>query len=210
MPGLYAKGDFDLAGFAVGAVERGQVLPRLADVGAGDVLIGVDSSGLHSNGYSLVRHAVQGANLSYASQAPFEAGHTLAEALLTPTRLYVKGALGAIRAGGVKAMAHITGGGITENLPRVLPNGLDAEIDLSAWTPHTVFPWLAKIAGIEEREMLRTFNCGIGLIVVAAPESAHDIIEALGASGDTARIVGKLAEGGGEAKVTYRNALNLA
>ncbi|MGD0190120.1 MAG: phosphoribosylformylglycinamidine cyclo-ligase [Rhizomicrobium sp.] len=210
MPGLYAKGDFDLAGFAVGAVERGQVLPRLAAIRAGDVLIGVDSSGLHSNGYSLVRHAIDRANLSYAAPAPFDEGRSLGEVLLMPTRLYVKGALGAIAAGRIKAMAHITGGGITENLPRVLPKGLDAEIDLSAWSPHPVFPWLAKTAGIEEREMLRTFNCGIGLIVVAGAEQAHAIIQAFAASGDTARIIGRIAEGDGDAKIIYRNVLNLA
>src|ERR1700759_2931470 len=147
MPGLYAKGDFDLAGFSVGAVERGHVLPRTAEMVAGDVLIGIASSGVHSNGYSLVRKVVEKSGLSWDADAPFAPGKKLGEALLTPTRLYVKSALEALRAGGVKGLAHITGGGITDNLPRALPEGLDAEVDLSIWTPPAVFGWLAKSAG---------------------------------------------------------------
>ena len=135
MPGLYAKGDFDLAGFSVGAVERGHVLPRTAEMAAGDVLIGVASSGVHSNGYSLVRKLVEKSGLGWDADAPFAPGTKLGEALLTPTRLYVKSALEALRVGGVKGFAHITGGGITENLPRALPDGLDAEVDLDCWTP---------------------------------------------------------------------------
>src|SRR6202000_814309 len=138
MPGLYAKGDFDLAGFSVGAVERGHILPKLKDMVTGDVLIGVASSGVHSNGYSLVRRVVSDAGLAWDAPAPFDASRKLGEALLAPTRLYIKSGLEAIRAGGVKGFAHITGGGITENLPRCLPDGLDAQIDLDGWTPPPV------------------------------------------------------------------------
>src|SRR5665213_566272 len=146
MPGLYAKGDFDLAGFSVGAVERSAILPKTHEMIAGDVLIGVASSGVHSNGYSLVRRVVSDAGLVWDAPAPFDKLRKLGEALLTPTRLYIKSGLEAIRSGGVKGFAHITGGGITENLPRALPEGLDADIDLSTWTPPTVFGWLAKSA----------------------------------------------------------------
>ncbi len=132
----------------------------------GDVVIGVASSGVHSNGYSLVRRVVEQSGLAYDAPAPFADGKTLGEALMTPTRLYVKSALAAIRSGHVKGLAHITGGGVTENLPRALPDGLDAQINLDCWTPPGVFGWLAKSAGIETMEMLRTFNCGIGLIAV--------------------------------------------
>jgi phosphoribosylformylglycinamidine cyclo-ligase len=209
MPGLYAKGDFDLAGFAVGAAERGAILPKTAEMRAGDVLIGVASSGLHSNGFSLVRKVVKQRKLTYRARAPFEPGKKLGEALLEPTRLYVKSALAAIRTGGVKGLAHITGGGITENTPRALPVGLDAEIHLGAWTPPPVFGWLAKSARIDEREMLRTFNCGIGLVAVASEKSSGFVIEAFQQSGDKAVRLGTLVPGEGEAKVRYRGALKL-
>ncbi len=209
MPGLYAKGDFDLAGFTVGAVERHHVLPRTNDMNEGDVVIGVASSGVHSNGYSLVRRVVTDAGVAYDAPAPFDKSHTLGAALLAPTRLYVKSGLAAIRAGGVKGLAHITGGGITENLPRALPDGLDAEIDLSCWTPPPVFGWLARQAGIAEREMLRTFNCGLGLIAIVAPESAGHVIDAFQEGGEKAMRVGHLIAGEGEAKVTYKGVLKL-
>jgi phosphoribosylformylglycinamidine cyclo-ligase len=209
MPGLYAKGDFDLAGFAVGAVERGATLPKTKEMVAGDVLIGVSSSGVHSNGYSLVRKVVEMAKLSWDAPAPFDASKKLGEALLAPTRLYIKSGLGAIRAGGVKGFAHITGGGITENLPRVLPDGLHAEIDLSSWAPLPVFGWLAKTAGIEEREMLRTFNCGLGLIAVVSEKCAGHVIDAFQESGERATRIGHLVKGDGEAKVRYKGALKL-
>jgi len=209
MPGLYAKGDFDLAGFSVGAVERRAILPKTAEMRPDDVLIGVVSSGLHSNGYSLVRRVVEHSGLSYDAAAPFAPEVSLGEALLTPTRLYVKCALRAIHAGGVKGFAHITGGGITENTPRALPDGLDAEIELGAWTPPPVFGWLAKTAGIAEAEMLRTFNCGIGLVAVVAEKSAGHVIDAFQACGDKAVRIGKLIPGKGEAKVQYRGALKL-
>jgi phosphoribosylformylglycinamidine cyclo-ligase len=209
MPGLYAKGDFDLAGFSVGAVERGDILPKTAAMKEGDAILGVASSGVHSNGYSLVRRVVADAGLSYGEPAPFARGQSLREALLAPTKLYVKSALAAIRAGGVKGLAHITGGGITENLPRALPNGLDAEIDLASWAPLPVFGWLAKSVGIAEREMLRTFNCGIGLIVVVAADRADEAIRIFANAGDMAVRIGALVPGDGEAKVRYRGALKL-
>jgi len=209
MPGLYAKGDFDLAGFAVGAVERGHVLPKLGDIRAGDVLVGITSSGLHSNGYSLVRHVVSGAGLAYGDPAPFAKDMTLADALLVPTKLYVTSALAAIRAGGIKALAHITGGGITENLPRVLSENLDADIDLAAWTPQPVFSWLAKSAGVAEPEMLRTFNCGVGLIAVVSSNDADAVARAFQNAGEQTFTIGQIVTGDGEPKVRYRNALRL-
>jgi phosphoribosylformylglycinamidine cyclo-ligase len=209
MPGLYAKGDFDLAGFAVGAVERGHVLPRTDDMREGDVVLGVMSSGLHANGFSLVRRVVADAGASYDSAAPFDQTRSLGEALLAPTRLYIKCGLSAIHAGGVKGLAHITGGGITENLPRALPAGLNAQIDLGSWTAPPVFGWLARQAGIAESEMLRTFNCGLGLIVVVASESAGRVIDALQESGEKAVRIGALIAGDGDAKVVYKGALRL-
>ncbi|HEX3754361.1 MAG TPA: phosphoribosylformylglycinamidine cyclo-ligase [Rhizomicrobium sp.] len=207
MPGLYAKGDFDLAGFAVGAVERGAILPRTREMRPDDVLIGVASSGVHSNGYSLVRKVAETGGLSWDAPAPFAADISLGEAVLTPTRLYVKCALAAIHTGGVKGLAHITGGGVTDNLPRALPEGLDAEIDLGSWSPPPVFGWLARTAGIAQAEMLRTFNCGLGMIAVAAPEQAGHVIDAFQGCGDKAVRIGHLLKGDGEAKTVYRGAL---
>ena len=204
MPGLYAKGDFDLAGFTVGAVERDAILPKLDTMKEGDVLIGFASSGVHSNGYSLVRKVVEKSGLGLEAPSPFGDG-TLGEALLTPTRLYVKPALAAMKAGGVKGLAHITGGGITDNLPRCLPDGLDGEVNLDAITVLPVFQWLAKQAGIAEGEMLRTFNCGIGMVAVTDEKDADAVIAAFGGG---VRI-GKLIKGEGEAKVVYCGALKL-
>ncbi len=209
MPGLYARDDFDLAGFAVGAVERADILPKTADMRTGDAVIGVASSGVHSNGYSLVRRVVAEAGHSYDAPAPFSRESSLGEALLAPTALYVKSALSAIGTRGVKGLAHITGGGITDNLPRALPRGLDAEIDLAAWTPQPVFGWLFRSAGIDEREMLRTFNCGIGLMAVVSPGNAPEVISTFAAHGQKAAVVGKLIAGGGEPKVVYRGGLKL-
>jgi phosphoribosylformylglycinamidine cyclo-ligase len=209
MPGLYAAGDFDLAGFTVGAVERGNILPKNAEMREGDVVIGVASSGVHSNGYSLVRRVVEQSGLPYDAPAPFVAGQSLGEALLAPTKLYVKSTLAAIRSGHVKGLAHITGGGVTENLPRCLPDGLDAEINLDCWTPPGVFGWLAKSAGIETPEMLRTFNCGIGLIAVTDLKSSGHVIDAFQESGDKAMRIGHLVRGEGEAKVVYTGVLKL-
>jgi phosphoribosylformylglycinamidine cyclo-ligase len=209
MPGLYARGDFDLAGFAVGAVERNAILPRTASMKAGDVLIGVASSGVHSNGYSLVRKVVEKSGLALDAAAPFASGKTLGEALLTPTRLYVRSCLDAIQTGGVKGLAHITGGGITDNLPRCLPDGLDAEVDLGAIAVLPVFAWLARQAGIAQAEMLRTFNCGIGMVAVTDEENAGHVIDAFQEAGDHAVRIGKLVAGSGEAKVVYRGTLKL-
>lgn len=187
MPGMYHKGDFDLAGFAVGAMERGTDLP--AGVVSGDILLGLASSGVHSNGYSLVRKVVEHAGLDWSDASPFSDG-TVGEALLAPTRLYVKQALAAIRAGGVHALAHITGGGLTENLPRVLPEGLGAEIDLTTWALPPVFDWLVRTAKLSEPELLKTFNSGIGMIVVVAPDRAEALSALLTDQGETVSRLG--------------------
>ncbi len=192
MPGMYAPGDYDLAGFSVGAAERGTLLPR-PDVAAGDHLIGIASSGPHSNGYSLIRRIVEMNGADWTHPAPFAEERTLAEALLEPTRIYVKPLLAALReTGNVKAMAHITGGGLLENIPRVLPDNVAARIDPSSWVIPPVFSWLASRGGVEAREMLRTFNCGIGMVVVCAPDSADTIIDVLGRNGETAVVIGML------------------
>jgi phosphoribosylformylglycinamidine cyclo-ligase len=194
MPGMYPAGDFDLAGFAVGAMERGTALP--AGVAEGDVLLGLASDGVHSNGFSLVRRVVDLAGLTWDAPAPFADG-TLGGALLTPTRLYVKPALAAVRAGGVHALAHITGGGLTENLPRVLPEGMGAVIDLDAWTLPPVFRWLADTGGMAEAEMLKTFNAGIGMVVVVDAERADPLATLLGDAGETVHRLGHVAAGEG-------------
>ncbi|MEQ8291744.1 MAG: phosphoribosylformylglycinamidine cyclo-ligase [Roseovarius sp.] len=202
MPGMYEAGDFDLAGFAVGAMERGADLP--AGVAAGDVLLGLGSSGVHSNGYSLVRKLVELSGLGWDADCPWSDG-TLGQALLAPTRLYVRQALDAVRAGGVHALAHITGGGLTENLPRVLPDDTGAEIDLDAWELPGVFKWLSETGGMAEAEMLKTFNCGIGMILVAAPDRAEALTALLQEAGETVHTLGHVAEGQG---VRYTGALH--
>jgi phosphoribosylformylglycinamidine cyclo-ligase len=207
MPGFYAKGDFDLAGFAVGAVERGDVLPRSAEMHAGDVIIGVASSGIHSNGYSLVRRLVADNGLSLEAPASFDREMSLGEALLVPTRLYVKNALAAVPH--AKGFAHITGGGITENLPRILPDGIDASVDLDTWKPPAVFGWIARAGGIVTAEMLRTFNCGIGLVAIAAPAQADACLAAFRESGESAARIGTLVDGADEPHVVYQGKLAL-
>ena len=194
MPGMYHDGDFDLAGFAVGAMNRGAALP--SGVAAGDVLLGLASDGVHSNGYSLVRKVAEHAGLGWADKAPF-ADTTLGEALLVPTRLYVKPALAAIRAGGVHALAHITGGGLTENLPRVLPADLGADIDLGAWSLPPVFAWLAQAGGIEQAEMLKTFNSGIGMILVVGADRADALAALLAEAGESVHRIGHVTPGTG-------------
>jgi phosphoribosylformylglycinamidine cyclo-ligase len=201
MPGMYPAGDFDLAGFAVGAMERGTALP--AGVAAGDVLLGLGSDGVHSNGYSLVRRIVERAGLSWDAACPWGEG-TLGAALLTPTRLYVRPALAAIRSGGVRALAHVTGGGLTENLPRVLPEGLGATIDLSAIAGPPVFGWLREAGGVDEAEMLRAFNCGIGMVVVASPDRAEALTALLREAGERVSVLGHVTEGQG---VSYEGRL---
>jgi phosphoribosylformylglycinamidine cyclo-ligase len=194
MPGMYGPGDFDLAGFAVGAMNRGAALP--AGVQAGDVLLGLASDGVHSNGYSLVRRVVERTGLAWDAPAPFGEG-SLGAALLAPTRLYVKPALAAIRAGGVHGLAHITGGGLTENLPRVLPEGLGAQIDLGAWTLPPVFKWLAAEGGLAQAEMLKTFNAGIGMVLVVAQDRADTLAAELAAAGETVHRLGHVVPGAG-------------
>nr|WP_254434881.1 phosphoribosylformylglycinamidine cyclo-ligase [Magnetospirillum sp. UT-4] len=191
MPGMYAHGDYDLAGFSVGAAERGTLLPA-ADIGPGDVLLGLASSGVHSNGYSLVRRIVGRGGLSYDAPAPFAPGKALGEALLEPTRIYVKSTLAAIRAGTIKAMAHITGGGLIENVPRVLPEGVVADIDAGTWTLPPVFKWLAAEGGVAAHEMARTFNCGIGMVVVVAADKAAEAARILAEGGETVTTIGTL------------------
>ena len=194
MPGMYHDGDFDLAGFAVGAMERGSDLPK--GVKDGDVLLGLTSDGVHSNGFSLVRRVAEAAGLGWQDAAPFADG-TLGHALLVPTRLYVQPALAAIRAGGVHGLAHITGGGLTENLPRILPEGLGAEIDLGAWALPPVFKWLAEAGGVTAPEMLKTFNCGIGMVLVVDAARAEDLSGLLGQMGETVVPLGDVVPGQG-------------
>ena len=191
MPGFYADGDYDLAGFAVGAVERGRLLTG-AGVAAGDLLLGLESSGLHSNGFSLVRRLVADHDARLEAPAPYAPATTLGEALLTPTRIYVKSCLAAHAAGLVKALAHITGGGLDENLPRALPEGVQAVLDGGAWSPPPVFGWLAGLGGIADGEMTRTFNCGLGMIAVVAAEQAEAALAAFAAAGERAHVVGSL------------------
>ena len=206
MPGMYHQGDFDLAGFAVGAMERGADLP--ADVAEGDVLIGLGSNGVHSNGYSFVRKVVELSGLGWDADCPWGEGKPgegkLGEALLAPTRLYVKQALAALRAGGVHALAHITGGGLTENPPRVLPEGLACEIDLSAWQLPPVFRWLAETAGMSQAELLKTFNCGIGMMLVVSPDAAEATEALLREAGETVYRLGRVVAGEG---VIYKGQL---
>ncbi len=198
MPGMYASADYDLAGFAVGAAERGALLPR-ADIAAGDVLIGLPSSGVHSNGYSLVRRLVAEAKLAWDAPAPFAPGQSLAEALLVPTRIYVQPVLRAIRdTGAVKGVAHVTGGGLSENLPRILPAQLAAHVDLSAWTAPAVFGWLADAGNLDHAEMLRTFNCGMGLVVIAGKIEAERVLAALRAAREAPVVIGEVEPGRGE------------
>ncbi|OWU84720.1 phosphoribosylformylglycinamidine cyclo-ligase [Oceanicola sp. 22II-s10i] len=201
MPGMYPEGDFDLAGFAVGAMERGSDLPQ--GVASGDVLLGIASNGVHSNGYSLVRRLVERSGLGWDAACPWGEG-TLGEALLAPTTLYVKGAIAAVKDDCVNALAHITGGGLTENLPRVLPDGLGAEIDLGAWPLPPIFGWLAEQGGIDERELLKTFNCGIGMIAVVPADKVAAARAHFEAAGHDVAEIGRIAEGQG---VSYRGAL---
>jgi phosphoribosylformylglycinamidine cyclo-ligase len=201
MPGMYPPGDFDLAGFSVGAMERGTALP--SGVVAGDVLLGLASDGVHSNGYSLVRRIVDLSGLTWDDEAPFAEG-PLGQALLTPTRIYVQPVLAAIRNGGVRGMAHITGGGLTENLPRVFPEGLGARVDLSTWQLPPVFKWLAQVGGIEASEMLKTFNAGIGMVLVVAPEQASAVETILREAGETVWQIGNVTEENG---VSYSGTL---
>ena len=201
MPGMYKDGDYDLAGFAVGAVEREKAITG-ATIVEGDIVLGLASTGVHSNGYSLVRRVVADLNLSYDDDAPFEPGKSLGEALMTPTRIYVKSCLAAIATGAVKGFAHITGGGLIENIPRVLPQGLGVTLDASTWPIPPVFAWLAREGGVPASEMARTFNCGIGMVAIVAPEDVIQIGDALEAAGETVWRIGQVVRRDGEDRST--------
>jgi len=225
MPGIYHGVDYDLAGFAVGAAERGELLPR-PDIAAGDVLIGLPSSGVHSNGYSLVRRLIADARLGWDQPAPWDGAVSVADALLTPTRIYVKPLLAALAAtggadeGAIKALSHITGGGLSENVPRVLPGDVAARVDLASFPPQGIFGWIKQTGRLDDGEMLRTFNCGIGMVVVAAQERAGEAMSALSAAGEHPILIGDIippsggkssAKGKGEAwAVTYEGSLRVA
>jgi phosphoribosylaminoimidazole synthetase len=208
MPGMYRDKDYDLAGFAVGAAERGQLLPT-DDVVEGDVLLGLASSGVHSNGFSLVRRIVQASGLAWDAPAPFADGQTLAEALLEPTRIYVKSVLKAMReTHGLKALAHITGGGFPDNIPRVLPKDFSAELDLDAIAAPPVFSWLSKTGGVAAEEMMRTFNCGIGMVAVVASGQAAQVAAVLQEAGETVTPIGRIVPRR-DAGVLYRGTIAL-
>ncbi|XP_072178947.1 trifunctional purine biosynthetic protein adenosine-3-like [Diadema setosum] len=192
MPGMYPPNEYDLAGFAVGAVERGQMLPRVEDIREGDVVLGVASSGIHSNGYSLVRRLVEQEGLSYGDSCPFQPGMTLGEALLTPTKIYAKTLLPAIRSGKVKAFAHITGGGLVENIPRILPQSLAVQLDATRWSVPPVFGWIARHGGVEEAEMARTFNCGVGGVLVTGSEDEAEVRRMVAERGETVWRIGQV------------------
>jgi phosphoribosylformylglycinamidine cyclo-ligase len=211
MPGLYQMGDYDLAGFAVGAVERDAILPR-GDVRAGDVILGLASSGIHSNGYSLVRKIVERTGLRWSAPAPFDPARELGAALLEPTRIYVKSCLAALRATkAVKALAHITGGGFPDNIPRVLPQGLGVMLDLQRVPVPPIFRWLADGGQVAEAEMLRTFNCGVGMVAVVAPGEADAVSNALVREGETVVPIGEVvAIARDTARLAYRGHLGLA
>ena len=193
MPGMYGEGDYDLAGFSVGAVERGAVLPRLDNQRAGDLIIGLGSSGPHSNGYSLVRRIVERSGLAWDAPAPCAQGQTLAQALMSPTRIYIKSVLPQIKAGHIKGCAHITGGGLIENPPRAIAPGLEAKFDWNAWPLPPVFAWMQEVGGVSDHELRRTFNCGVGLILIVAPGDAPAVLEGLLAAGEDSFICGELA-----------------
>jgi len=191
MPGMYTGGDYDLAGFSVGAAERHQLIDG-GTVAPGDVVLGLASSGVHSNGFSLVRKVVERCGLAYADDAPFQPGTSLGEALLTPTRIYVKSCLAAVRAGKIKALAHITGGGLLDNVPRVLPADCVAELDARRWPLPAVFAWLQKGAGLPAAELCRTFNCGIGMVAVAPAAEAEDARRLLIEAGEQVFTIGEI------------------
>jgi phosphoribosylformylglycinamidine cyclo-ligase len=210
MPGLYKDGDYDLAGFAVGAAERGTLLPR-PEIAAGDAVLGLASSGVHSNGFSLVRRIVETSRIGFEAQAPFSPVMTLGGALLTPTRLYVRSCLRAIReTDAVKGLAHITGGGFTDNIPRVLPKHLGVGIDLARLPVLPVFKWLAEQGNIAELELLRTFNCGIGMIAIVKPDAVEAVTKVLAEAGEGVTLLGEVIPAQGEHRVVYNGHLDLA
>jgi phosphoribosylaminoimidazole synthetase len=192
MPGLYAEGDYDLAGFSLGAVERGAVLPRLESQAAGDLLIGLASSGAHANGFSLIRRIVERSGLGWGAPSPFGGG-SLADALLTPTRIYVRSVLPLARSGVIKGAAHVTGGGLIENPPRAIAGALQPRIDWSAWPLPPLFEWLQQTGGVADHELRRTFNCGVGFLLIAGPDEAGDVLSSLLEAGEDAFVCGELA-----------------
>lgn len=193
MPGMYGAGHYDLAGFCVGAVERDEVLPK-PTVGAGDIVLGLASNGVHSNGFSLVRKIVERTGLAWTDPAPFDADQTVAAAFLTPTRMYVKSCLAGISAGGVKALAHITGGGLSENLPRVLPEGMAVRLDGASWPGLPVFKWLKEAGGVEEAEMFRAFNTSIGMAMIVQPSHLEQVSAALRDAGESVYLIGVIED----------------
>ncbi len=210
MPGIYQGGDYDLAGFAVGAVARDALLPR-RDIAPGDVVIGLASTGVHANGFSLVRRIVGASGLTWNAPAPFEPSRSLGDALLTPTRLYVQSCLAAIRGTkAVKALAHITGGGFIDNIPRALPQGLAAMVDLDRVPVHPVFKWLAATGNVAEHEMLRTFNCGIGMVAVLAADAVDAASAQFTANGETVVRLGEVTVANDDARVGFRGRLDLS
>jgi phosphoribosylformylglycinamidine cyclo-ligase len=210
MPGVYQGDDYDLAGFAVGAAERGDLLPR-KDIAEGDVILGLASSGVHSNGYSLVRKVVEKSGLAWTAPAPFAPKQTLGEAIITPTRIYVKSCLAALReTKAVKGLAHITGGGFPDNIPRVLPKGLGARIALDRVPVLPVFKWMAATGNIAQNELLRTFNCGIGMIVIVAPQDADAVAASFTRAGESVVRIGEVIPAANEPRVVYDGALDLA
>jgi phosphoribosylformylglycinamidine cyclo-ligase len=210
MPGVYHGDDYDLAGFAVGAVERTEVLPR-DGIKAGDRLIGILSSGVHSNGYSLVRRIVEKSGLKWDAPAPFDDTRSLGEAMLAPTRIYVKPCLTAVRRfRSLKALAHITGGGFPDNIPRVLPKGFGAAVDLTKVPVPGVFRWLAATGGVAQNEMLRTFNCGIGMIAVTEAADAEAIANLLAAEGEKVVQLGEIVAAANDGRVIFSGKLDLA
>jgi phosphoribosylformylglycinamidine cyclo-ligase len=194
MPGMYAPGDYDLAGFCVGAVERGQALTGNA-IAPGDVILGLASSGVHSNGFSLIRRIIADRDWKLDRPARFDPDVLLGDALLEPTRIYVRSLLPEVRAGRIKGLAHITGGGLLENIPRVLPEGAHAVVDADSWELPRLFAWLQAGGGIEPGELARTFNCGIGMVAVVAPDLAEEIAANLQAAGETGHRIGRIDPG---------------
>jgi len=204
MPGMYGDGEYDLAGFSVGAVERDALLPRI-DIAAGDVVLGLASSGVHSNGYSLVRKILEREKLDYHVQAPFAPGQKLGDTLLTPTRIYVKSCLAAIRTGNVKALAHITGGGLSENIPRVLPEGVAVTLNTASWELSPLFTWMRDCAQLPPEELYKTFNCGIGMVVIVPAKQADAISAIFRQEGETVSVIGEVVpHAEGSPRVTYR------
>ena len=200
MPNMYADGDYDLAGFCVGIVEKSEMLDG-SKVKTGDKLIGLASSGAHSNGYSLIRKIIERNQI--ALDSPFD-GKTLGETLLAPTRIYVKSLLSLMKQVDIHALAHITGGGITENLPRVIPENLNAQIDLKAWQFPAIFDWLQSNGNVSQEDMLLTFNCGVGMVICVAPEDESNVLNLLNELGETAFVMGEIVAGEGKAHVRYR------